>query len=127
MSTIETERAPDGTFTDVHGAKRLPNGQFAKGSISLGGRPRGTRQQLADTFFEIANESAERHLADVFEEVRHNDPRMYLAVMSKVLPARYQEEAKKLRVFHVEMVGFGDVNLDDGSQSEDGVTIETDS
>lgn len=59
------------------------------------GRPRGSRNRLAEAFVSGLCEDFERHGRRVIEHVRRSDPVAYLAICAKLVPKNSAAEADK--------------------------------
>ena len=67
-------------------AGRTPSGTFAPGHPGGPGRPKGSRQRLAECFVSALANNFEEHGVAAIETVRREKPDVYLQVIAKVLP-----------------------------------------
>lgn len=59
------------------------------------GRPKGSRNRLAEAFVSELCEDFERHGRSVIEDVRRSDPVAYLAICAKLVPKDFATAADK--------------------------------
>jgi hypothetical protein len=69
--------------TDPYGAARKPDGTFAPGNP---GKPKGSRNKLAEAFITDMQADWEQNGAAVIETVRSEKPDVYLKVVASILP-----------------------------------------
>ena len=78
VTTIEI--APRAAVTE-----RDAEGRFLTGN-SGGGRRKGSRNKLTETFVDIIAQDFAEHGAEVIERVRQGDPVMYLRIVGSLVP-----------------------------------------
>jgi hypothetical protein len=79
-SVTAIEIAPRATLTE-----RDAEGRFLAGN-SGGGRRKGARNKLTETFLDIIVKDFAEHGAEVIERVRQGDPVMYLRIVGSLVP-----------------------------------------
>jgi hypothetical protein len=79
-SVTAIEIAPSATL-----AERDAEGRFLTGN-SGGGRRRGSRNKLTETFVDIIAKDFAEHGAEAIERVRQGDPVMYLRIVGSLVP-----------------------------------------
>lgn len=67
-------------------AERNSKGQFVLGGIGIGGRPKGSRNDLVEYFIRDVCEDWQKHGAAVIIQVRESSPVDYLKVVAGLLP-----------------------------------------
>ena len=63
-----------------------PNGRFLPGNSVSVGRPKGSRNKLAEDFIGDALHSWEKHGAKAFEQMFNKDPCKYVQVIATLVP-----------------------------------------
>ena len=76
-------------------ANRNSLGRFLPGNDGGPGRPRGSRNRLAEQFITDLQADWERHGQKVIEQVRRDDPAAYLRLIAMLVRPVQQTEAEK--------------------------------
>jgi hypothetical protein len=70
----------------VDPGQRNRAGQFVKGHRSIGGRPRGARGRLSESFLADLHKAWLKHGRGVLDKVAESAPETFLRVVGQVLP-----------------------------------------
>ncbi|WP_426418461.1 hypothetical protein [Bradyrhizobium genosp. A] len=62
------------------------NGRFLPGNSGFGGRPKGSRNRLGESFIADLRDAWEIHGADVIARVARDDPAALLKVIASLMP-----------------------------------------
>jgi hypothetical protein len=65
---------------------RDARGHFLPGNAASPGRPKGSRNRLAERFLEDIYRKWKKHGADVLERVIHDDPTAFAKIVAHILP-----------------------------------------
>ena len=65
-------------------------GRFLPGNSGFGGRPKGSKNKLAETFIDDVYADWQEHGPQVLETVRRENPSVYLRCVAGLIPAQLQ-------------------------------------
>ena len=68
---------------------RDEKGRLLPGHSIKGGRPKGSRHALAESFLSVLAKDFDEHGPSVVQKVRENDPSTYLRVTASILPKEF--------------------------------------
>lgn len=81
--------------------KDLKTGRFLPGHSGNGGRPKGARSQLAETFLRVLKSSFDNGGAEAVERVKKEDPATYIKIVANLLPRQITgEDGEPIKVEH---------------------------
>ena len=72
--------------------RRDEDGRFLMGNIGGPGRPKGSRNKLAQKFIDEAYASWEKHGAAVFERLATESPAKYAQIIAALIPQHFKVE-----------------------------------
>jgi hypothetical protein len=79
-------------------------GRFLPGNSGYGGRPKGSRNKLGETFIQALADDFEAHGAKAIQECRKKAPHKYLSVIAQLLPKEAKVEISQ--DIHVSITEF---------------------
>jgi hypothetical protein len=79
-------------------------GRFLPGNSGYGGRPKGSRNKLGESFIAALAEDFEAHGAKAIQECRKKAPHKYLSVIAQLLPKEAKVEISQ--DIHVSITEF---------------------